>query len=65
MKNKKQKIVSLILIITFSIITSLDAQMKYAQKVIESQMNAVCLVKGLKALKGFSLNQYLKVVEPQ
>jgi len=30
-----------------------------------AQMNAVCLVKGLKALEGFSLNQYLKVVEQQ
>jgi rhamnogalacturonyl hydrolase YesR/lysophospholipase L1-like esterase len=39
MKNNKQKIASLILIITFSIITSLNAQMEYAQKVIESQMN--------------------------
>lgn len=30
-----------------------------------AQMNAVCLVRGLKALKEFSLNQYLKIVEPQ
>ena len=30
-----------------------------------AQMNAVCLVKGLKALNEFSLNQYLKAVEPQ
>ncbi|MBN1783149.1 glycoside hydrolase family 88 protein [bacterium] len=30
-----------------------------------AQMNAGCLVKGLKAVKDFSLNQYFKVVEPQ
>ncbi len=30
-----------------------------------AQMNAFCLVQGLKALKEFSLNKYIKVVEPQ
>ena len=38
MKNKTIKIVIFVLISTFSIITSLTAQIEYAQAVIESQM---------------------------